>query len=78
MRPDGSGATRLTFFGMEGHAHFDSRARQITELSWLPDGESLVFGRVSSGASIVDRFATGPRLPSTLYLGRLACAGEAP
>ena len=62
MDADGGSKVRLTYFGDPGHEEFDAEARQITELSWSPDGKSVVFGHVSAPKR------AGVRLHSVLYL----------
>ncbi|NPV60684.1 MAG: hypothetical protein HPY75_13635 [Actinobacteria bacterium] len=62
MGTDGGNKTRLTHFSEPGYAEYDPNGRQITESSWSPDGERVVFGHVSSPER------AGIRLPSTLYL----------
>jgi acetyl esterase/lipase len=47
MNVDGSGKTRLTYFSDPKSSHHDPNARQISELSWSPDGMHLVFGHAS-------------------------------
>jgi len=47
MNADGGNKTRLTYFTEPGHPEYDENARQITELSWSPDGSRVVFGHCS-------------------------------
>jgi Tol biopolymer transport system component/acetyl esterase/lipase len=47
MRADGSGVRRLTRFNQSGAPEYDRNARQISEISWHPDGRRLVFGQAS-------------------------------
>lgn len=73
MNADGN-KVRLTYFTAPNHSEYDPIARQITEITWSPDGKSVVFGHVS-------REERGsPHLPSTLYLLTFeeSCGGQAP
>ncbi|MCD4770755.1 MAG: hypothetical protein K8R35_11385 [Bacteroidales bacterium] len=62
MNADGSNKVRLTYFADPDHDEYDPIARQITEITWNPDGKSVVFGHVSQEER------GGPHLPSILYL----------
>lgn len=72
MNADGSNKVRLTYFTDPNHSEYDLIARQITEITWSPDGKSVVFGHVS-------REERGsPHIPSTLYLLTFegSCGGQ--
>ena len=62
MNADGSNKVRLTYFTDPDHNEYDPIARQITEITWSPDGKRVVFGHVSQEER------GGPHLPSTLYM----------
>jgi Tol biopolymer transport system component len=47
MNVDGTNKVRLTYFTEPDHPDYDPIARQITELSWSPDGKQIVFGHAS-------------------------------
>ena len=62
MNTDGTKKIRLTYFTNPRHDEYDPIARQITEITWNPNGESVIFGHVSTEER------GGPHLPSNLYL----------
>ena len=62
MSADGSSIQRLTYFTDPDQPEYDPIARQITEITWSPDGAQTVFGQVSQEER------GGPHLPSNLYL----------
>jgi Tol biopolymer transport system component len=47
MDTNGRSRARLTHFTEPGYPEYDENARQITELSWSPDGTRIVFGHAS-------------------------------
>lgn len=62
MDMDGANKKRLTHFTDPDHDEYDPIARQITEITWSPDGKCVVFGHVSQEER------GSPHLPSALYL----------
>jgi len=63
MRVDGTNQVRLTYFTEPGHPEYDPIARQITELSWSPDGRRIIFGHCSR-----EQERGTAELGSTLYM----------
>ncbi|NAT11258.1 hypothetical protein C4E22_06950 [ANME-1 cluster archaeon AG-394-G06] len=61
MDAEGGNKIRLTYFAEPNHNEYDPIGRQITEMTWSPDGKNVVFGHVS------DEKRGSPHLPSTLY-----------
>ncbi len=70
MDADGANKKRLTYFTDPDHDEYDPIARQITEITWSPDGKRVVFGHVSAEER------GSPHLPSTLYLLTLEKSSE--
>lgn len=62
MDGDGRNKVRLPYFVDLTHEEYDPPARQITGLTWSPDGKRVSFGHVSQEER------GGIRIPSTLYL----------
>ena len=62
MDSDGENKVRLTYFSDPSSDYYDPLAKQNTEISWKPDGSSLVFGHVSNDETM------GPHIPSDIYV----------